>query len=195
VGTADPVPDDQALLQGLVRRDERALAALYDRHGRAAFALAYRLIGDAETAEEVVQETFLALWRRAETYRPERGTVRAWLLTVVRNRSIDALRQRDGRPRTGPPPPRPVPLDDLRLIAPDDPEDEALRRVDGREVRRALTELPREQREVVELAYFGGLAYPEVAAITGAPVGTVKSRMRLALERLRAVLVAREIGS
>lgn len=179
---------DQDLLARLLDRDEEALAAIYDRHGRAAFSLAYRLVGNAETAEEVVQESFLALWRRAETYRPERGTVRGWLLTVVRNRAIDALRAGDGRSGVASPAARSVRLDDVVLPAADDPEGEVLRAAEGQVVREALAELPREQREVVELAYFGGLAYPEVAAQTGVPLGTVKSRMRLALERLRALV-------
>jgi RNA polymerase sigma-70 factor (ECF subfamily) len=185
---------DQDLLARLLGRDESALAELYDRHGRAAFSLAYRVLGDPETAEEVVQEAFLALWRRAETYQPERGTVRSWLLTVVRNRAIDVVRIRDGRSRTGGAAPRPVSTDDLVLVAEDDPEAEAIRSVEAEVVRKALAALPPEQREVVDLAYFGGLTYPEVAARTGVALGTVKSRMRLALERLRA-LVEQQLAS
>lgn len=184
----DPAVGDDALLERLVRRDEEALAILYDRHGRAAFSLAVRLVGDPETAEEVVQESFLAVWRRAETYRTERGSVRGWLLTVVRNRAIDVLRSRDGRTRAGVAVGRPVSIEDLVLIASDNPEEEAMRAVDGKVVRAALASLSPEQREVVELAYFGGLAYPEVAARVGVPLGTIKSRMRLALERLRALI-------
>lgn len=189
MGSADPSVSDQALLARLVSRDEEALAALYDLHGRTAFSLAYRMVGDGETAEEVVQEAFLAVWRRAETYRPERGTVRGWLLTVVRNRAVDVLRARDGRTRDGTPAARPVSIDDLALAAGDDPEEEVVRAATGAAVRAAVAELPPAQREVIELAYFGGLAYPEVAARTGVPLGTVKSRMRLALARLRATLV------
>jgi RNA polymerase sigma-70 factor (ECF subfamily) len=186
VRTDDQPVSDEALLAQLQGRDEAALGVLYDRHGRLAFSLAYRIVGDPETAEEVVQEAFLTVWRRAETYRPERGAVRSWLLTVVRNRAIDAVR---GRAATTPT----VPVDDLPLVALDSPEAEAIRAVEGRVVREALAELPPEQREVVELAYFGGLSYPEVAERTGVPLGTVKSRMRLALERLRALLAAREL--
>jgi RNA polymerase sigma-70 factor (ECF subfamily) len=191
LATTDPADSDQALLLRVINRNEEALGALYDRHGRAAFSLAYRLVGNPEIAEEVVQEAFLSIWRHAESYRPERGAVRAWLLTVVRNRAIDAIRARDGRLRAGGAPmPRTVPLDDLILMAADDPEDTAVRWIDGEMVRKALAELPPEQRRVVDLAYFGGLSYPEIAARLSAPVGTVKSRMRLALERLRALLNA-----
>lgn len=186
----DPAVSDEMLLARIVRREEEALAALYDRHSRAAFALARHILRDGETAEDVVQEAFLTLWRRAETYRPERGAVRAWLLTVVRNRAIDVLRSpsRSGPSATA------TSVDDLNLVAPDNPEQDAMRMVEGRVVRAALAELPPEQREVVELAYFAGLAYPEVAERMGIPLGTVKSRMRLALERLRALLRARDLG-
>lgn len=186
----DPAVSDEILLARIVRREDEALATLYDRHGRAAFALARQIVRDGETAEDVVQEAFLTLWRRAETYRPERGAVRAWLLTVVRNRAIDMLRSpsRSGPSATA------ASVDDLNLVAPDNPEQDAMRMVEGRVVRAALAELPPEQREVVELAYFAGLAYPEVAARMGIPLGTVKSRMRLALERLRVLLRARDVG-
>ncbi len=177
---------DAALLARLVTRDEAALAELYDRHGRAAHALALRVTGNAETAQDVVQEAFLALWRRGHTYQPERGAVRGWLLTVVRNRAIDALRGSGGQVA------RVLPVDTLVLAATDNPEAEAMQAVDGRRVRAALAALPPEQRDVVELAYFGGLAYPEVAERMGIPLGTVKSRMRLALERLRGSLRAWE---
>lgn len=178
---------DAVLLARLVSRDEDALAELYDRHGRAAYALALRVTGNAESAQDVVQEAFLALWRRGHTYQPERGAVRGWLLTVVRNRAIDSLRGPSGQAA------RTMPVDALPLAAADNPEAEAVRTVDGRRVRAALAELPPEQRDVVELAYFGGLAYPEVAERMGIPLGTVKSRMRLALERLRGLLRAWEL--
>jgi RNA polymerase sigma-70 factor (ECF subfamily) len=189
VAIDDPAVSDDALVARLLNRDEDALAILYDRHGRAAFTLARHILRASEPAEEVVQEAFLTLWRRAETYRPERGAVRNWLLRVVRNRAIDVLRARS---QEGPIAPS---VEDLPLVAVDDPEGETIRAVEGRVVREALAELPPEQREVVELAYFGGLAYPEVATRMAIPLGTVKSRMRLAIERLRALLRARELGA
>lgn len=172
---------DASLLARVVQGDEQALAELYDRHGRAAYALACRVTGERETAEEVVQEAFLAVWRRAETYRPDRGSVRGWLLTVVRHRAIDLVRARATRPRT-------TLMDDLRLSAPDDPLAEALASALAATVRTAVAALPPEQRIAVELAYFAGLSYPAIAARVGAPLGTVKSRLRLALERLRRQL-------
>lgn len=173
--------DDAALLGRLIARDESALAALYDRHGATAFALALRVVGDRETAEEVVQEGFLSVWRGAATYRPERGTARGWLLSVVRNRAIDVVRARAARPRT-------TSSEDLVLAAVDDPEQAAIDAVTGTAIRAAVATLPAEQRAAVELAYFAGLSYPEIAARMGVPLGTVKSRLRLALERLRARL-------
>ncbi len=180
----DATVSDEALLARLRDRDDddAALATLYDRHGRAAYALALRVVGDGGTAEDVVQDAFVTIWRRAETYHPERGTPRAWLLTVVRNRAIDVLRS---PARAGPPT---TPVDSLVLAAPDSPEEDAVRAAEGGVVREALAELPPEQRAVVDLAYFAGLTYPEVAERMGVPLGTVKSRMRLALERLRALL-------
>lgn len=171
------------------RRDEHALATLYDRHARAAYGLALRIVWQEQAAEDVVQDAFLAVWRGANGYKPGRGPVRSWLLTIVRNRAVDLLR---GPSRQAS---RALPLDllpGLEPVAADDPEEEALSRVDGQRVRSAVAALPPEQRSVVELAYFGGLSHGEVAARTGVPLGTVKSRMRLALERLRGLLRASE---
>ncbi|MBI2761979.1 MAG: sigma-70 family RNA polymerase sigma factor [Chloroflexi bacterium] len=139
--------EDVALVQRLAGGDEGALAELYDRHGRMAFSLAFRVVGDAETAEEVVQEVFLSVWRRAESYRPDRGSVRAWLLTSVRNRGIDTLRARQSRPRT-------TVIDDLPLAGPDDPAALALSAATAQTVRAAVAALPPDQRTAVELAYF-----------------------------------------
>ena len=179
---------DESLLSRLARKDAAAFDALYTRHGRAAFALAYRVLNDPEAAEDVVQEAFLTVWRRAESYQQERGSARAWLLTVVRNRSIDYIRAREARPRIA------GDLEEVSRVAAagDDPADDVLRRVEGVAVRAALAELPPEQREAVELAFFSGLSYSEIAERTGAPLGTVKSRMRLAMVRLRGVLVAED---
>ena len=181
----DDVTDEQ-LLEYLTRTDTAALDELYSRYGRAAFALAYRVLNDPEGAEDAVQEAFLTVWRRAGSYRPERGTVRAWLLTVVRNRAIDQIRAQASRPRGT------AALEELeRLAASDgDPAEAALRGADAAAIQGALAKLPEEQREAVQLAFFHGLTYVEVSARTGAPLGTVKSRMRLALERMRGLLLA-----
>jgi RNA polymerase sigma-70 factor (ECF subfamily) len=172
---------DELLIDRLARRDERALALLYDRHGPSAFALACRVTGDRHAAEEVVQEAFLSLWRGAATYRPERGAGRTWLLAIVRHRAIDVVRAREARPRT-------TTIDDLPLADRTDPAEAALAALRGAAVRAAVAALPPAQRAAVELAYFAGLSYPEVSDRLGIPLGTVKSRLRLALERLRWLL-------
>jgi RNA polymerase sigma-70 factor (ECF subfamily) len=179
---------DEVLLTRLCERDPDALDALYTRYGRTAFALAYRVLGNPEAAEDAVQEAFLSVWRAAETYQQARGSARGWLLSVVRNRAIDVLRAREARPKVG------ATLDQITSLAADesDPADDALKRVEAVKVREALAALPEEQRRTIELAFFSGLSYPEVAARMGAPLGTVKSRMRLALERLRGMLLAED---
>lgn len=176
---------DESVLDRLTRKDTSALDTLYIRYGRIAFALAYRVLDDPEAAEDVVQEAFLAVWRYADSYRPSRGSVRGWLLTIVRNRAIDLLRAREVRPKAGPS------VDEMVSLATTeaDPADVAMRRIEAATVRDALASLPAEQREAVELAFFAGLSYPEVAERTKAPLGTVKSRMRLAMERLRVLLL------
>ena len=183
--TLEPQSDED-LLERLTRQDVTALDDLYVRYGRMAFALAYRVLDDPEGAEDAVQEAFLAVWRHADSYQPSRGSVKSWLLTVVRNRAIDLVRARESRPKAGPP------LDEMiALASPEgDPADDALRRIEADTVRAALASLPDEQRRTVELAFFSGLSYPEVAEVMRAPLGTVKSRMRLAMERLRGLLLS-----
>ena len=179
---------DEVLLARLSRKDPEAVDALYSRYGRTAFALAYRVLGSPEAAEDAVQEAFLSVWRAAGTYQAARGSARGWLLSVVRNRAIDTLRAREARPKVG------ATLDQIGSLAAeeDDPADDALKRIEAVRVREALAALPDEQRRTVELAFFSGLSYPEVAARMGAPLGTVKSRMRLALERLRGLLLTED---
>lgn len=176
-------PDDAALLVCLAARESAALGALYDRHGRQVFAAAYRMTGSPEVAEEVVQDAFLAVWRRAEQYVPARGDVRGWLLAIVRNRAVDHLRARQARPQ------RAGAVEDFTALAgTDNTEGAALQVLEATAVRAAVATLPPAQRLTVELAYFAGLSYPEVAARMGAPLGTVKGRMRLALISLRGAL-------
>jgi len=179
-----PEASDQALLTRVAERELSALDTLYQRHGRTAFSVAYGILGTTDAAEDVVQDAFLTVWRRAGTFDAERGNARTWLLSVVRHRAIDVTRSRAARPRG-------VPLDDAGAVASpgDDPSSEALRRIEAASVRAALGSLPNGQRQVVKLAFFSGLSYPEIADRIGIPLGTVKSRIRLALERLRATLL------
>ena len=174
---------DQELLQGIAAEDVEALEALYARYGGLAFSLALRITGNHGTAEEVVQESFLSAWRRGSTYRSERGTARSWLLGVVHHQAIDVVRALAAR---GPV----VELDDdMPLVAKDDIWREVEQTLDREAIIGALAELPVEQRQSIELAYFGGFSYPEIARRLGLPLGTIKSRLRLGLEKLRVLMV------
>jgi RNA polymerase sigma-70 factor (ECF subfamily) len=155
------------------------LEAMYDAHHRQAIGLAYRILGDLGDAEEVVQEVFLSAWRTQ--YDPSRGSTHAWILAMVRNRSIDVLRARRRRPVQ--------PL--AEGVDPPDAQDvtaQAASNVDAAAARQALNALPPEQKQVIELAYFGGLTHTEIATQLAAPIGTVKGRIRLGLDRLRVAM-------
>jgi RNA polymerase sigma-70 factor (ECF subfamily) len=157
------------------------LEALYDAHHRQAIGLAYRLLGDLGDAEEAVQEVFLSAWRSGHTYDPARGSTHTWILSMVRNRCIDVLRARKRRPVQ--------PLAE-GLDPPDtsDVPSEAVSNVDAAAARVALEALPPEQKQAIELAYFAGLSHSEIAAQLAAPIGTVKGRIRLGLDRLRILM-------
>jgi RNA polymerase sigma-70 factor, ECF subfamily len=172
-------------LMGLIRDGEvQAFEVIFDRHGSAAFSLAYRMCGRRAAAEDIVQEAFLSLWRSATGYDATRGSVRSWVLSVVHNRAVDAMR------RVGSKAGRDVPDDGIadRLAAPDSTDGEVQRRDDARQVRTALDELPPDQRKVIELAYFGGFTHSQIAEMLDLPPGTVKGRMRLGLTKMRYVL-------
>jgi len=185
---AQPEPSDETLVARVVQRDVTALARLYDRYGQAIYAMATYLLGSAD-AEEIVQEVFLRLWRRADQFDLERGTFKPWFMTIARHRVRDELRRRNLRQQF-------IAAEDIeRLLAnTQDPlvdvEREAGLHVDGQRMLEALKTLPAEQRRVLVLAYFGGLSQSSIAQQLGAPLGTVKKRIRLGLQKLRAVLVA-----
>jgi RNA polymerase sigma-70 factor (ECF subfamily) len=175
---------DRALLGRIARQDETALAALYDRHARVLFTLALRIVGDRELAQEVLQDTFLRCWSGAERYDSARGQVVAWLVGMTRHRAIDLLRSRPHQARLRERGPLPS-ADRLAGSREPDVEDSALIR---HAMTTALTALSPVQREAIELAYYSGLTQTEIARVQGEPLGTVKSRMRSGLERLRAAL-------
>lgn len=174
-------PSDAALVAGMEVRDADALARLYDRHAARLLGLAYRILGETGEAEEVVQEVFLYAWRAAATFDPSRGTVISWLLVATRSRAIDRLRMR--RPVAAPDPGGRDPLDDLR--AKEDVEGESASREWESLCRAAIAELPVEQRQVLELAFFEGLTHQEIAERIRTALGTVKTRIRLGLMKLR----------
>ena len=175
---------DEELMQ-LVRRGEaEAFEVVYERHCGVSFSLAYRMCGARAAAEDVVQEAFLSLWRSNARYDRTRGSVRTWVLGIVHNRAIDSLRRSVVHDR------RRASDEGIeeRFEARDRTDVEVARRDEAQEIRGALRTLPAEQSRVIELAYFGGFTHTEIAAILDAPIGTVKGRMRLGLEKLRAQL-------
>lgn len=172
---------DHELIECARDGDAVAFEVIFDRHGGAAFSLAYRMCGRRELAEDVVQEVLLSLWRSGMPYDHTRGSVRAWMLGAVHHKAVDALRRDTAK--TG----RDVHDDPAaeRIPARERTPREAERRADAESVREALTGLPSEQRHVIELAYFGGFTHSEIAELLALPAGTVKGRMRLGLNRLR----------
>jgi len=169
---------ESQIVEGLKRDDRESLALAYDAYGAAAFALARRLLGVAAEAEDVVQESFLALWRQAERIDPVQG-LRSYLFSIVHNRAIDRLRRRSRRPE--------LPLEpDIPLVDPqEDPSTQVTRKI---EVRSAMSGLPAEQRQTIEMVYFLGMTLDQTAKRMNVPLGTVKSRLRLALGHMRQEL-------
>ena len=177
---------DEELLLRVEGGDDRAFRELFARYAAVAHALAFRLVRQAQVAEEIVQEAFLAVWRNPERYDRTRGSVRAWLLGTVHHRAVDAVRREQAQRR------RAEQAASLGPALEDDPVDDVLAAIDlprdRRLVRRALTELPVEQRNVIRAMYFDGLSQSQIAERTGLPLGTVKSRTLLGMRRLRASL-------
>jgi len=175
---------DEDLMQLVRGGDARAFEVVYDRHASAAFSLAYRIVGNRAAAEDVVQEALLSAWRSGGRYDRARGSVRTWLLGIVHNRAIDGLRRSLVHDR------RRASDEGLeeRFAATERTDVEVVRDEEARAVRSALADLPSDQQRVIELAYFGGFTHTEIAAMLEAPVGTVKGRMRLGLDKLRRQL-------
>jgi RNA polymerase sigma-70 factor (ECF subfamily) len=171
---------DEDLMSLMGGGDAEAFAALYDRHGRAAYSLAHRMMGERQAAEDLTQDAFLKVWRSAGGYRPERGSVRTWVLSIVHNRGIDKLRSVASRRRT---------QERVEQVAPRaEPSEafaEAWRNRQRDQVREALGTLPPEQLKILELAYFSGYTHVEISNLLGLPLGTVKGRMRLGLKKIR----------
>jgi RNA polymerase sigma-70 factor (ECF subfamily) len=169
-------------MASIQRQDVRSLQDFYDKHRVLAYSLALRTLGNASDAEDVVQEAFLNAWRSAHTYRPDRSNPRSWLLSIVHHRSIDKLRGRRSRIQS-------VELEEgLEMPDSTDVWEEVAGNLTGDDVREALSALPQEQRETIELAYFKGYTHSQIAEVMQVPLGTVKGRMRIGLHKLKSVL-------
>src|ERR671910_559086 len=171
---------DEDLISLVEAADAEAFATLYDRHSRAAFSLAYRMMGERQASEDLMQDAFLKVWRSAKSYRAERGSVRTWILSIVHNRGIDQIRSQASRCRT---------QDKIEASAPRSQPSEAfaetLRNSQRDQVREALDTLPPEQLKILELACFSGYTHVEISDLLRLPLGTVKGRMRLGLKKIR----------
>jgi RNA polymerase sigma-70 factor, ECF subfamily len=190
VDMAADLPDNPiALLQQMASGDRDAFRRFYDRYASLAFTFALRLLGSRSDAEDLLQEVFLQVWRQAQTYSPERGSPEAWLITMTRSRAIDKLRSTRRRATSPLSPDEPARLEGGAQVEPPTQASEAKLTVQG-----VLGKLPETQRTVLELAYFDGLTQSEIAAHLGEPLGTVKTRMRAGLERLRGFLGAEPTG-
>jgi RNA polymerase sigma-70 factor, ECF subfamily len=172
---------DEDLISFVAQGDAEAFAVLYDRHSRAAYSLAYRMMGERQAAEDLVQDAFLRVWRAAASYRADRGSVRTWLLSIIHNRGIDQLRSLASRRRI---------QEKVEASAPKSQPSEAFseswRNSQREQVREALGTLPPEQLKVLELAYFSGYTHVQIAELLDVPLGTVKGRMRLGLKKIKA---------
>ena len=177
--SAQPL-DDRLLAERLRSGDREALGELYDRYASVAMAVAVRVVSDRELAEDLVHDAYVAVWQKIDRFDPSRGSLRAWLLTIVRNRAIDRLRGTRPSIEVGE-------ADEQSLLStgPNPTWEAAAQRRSAAELRLALEALPDEQRQAVELAYFGGRTYREIAQLTGVPLGTANGRLRLALAKLR----------
>ncbi|BBL79149.1 DNA-directed RNA polymerase sigma-70 factor [Rubrobacter xylanophilus] len=180
---------DEDLLSLVERRDPDAFAALYDRHSRAAYSLAYRMMGERQAAEDLVQDAFLKVWRSAGSYRAERGSVRTWILSILHNRGIDQLRSQASRLRA-----RERLEASTEKVQPSEAFSETLRSSQREQVREAMRTLPPEQLKILELAYFSGYTHTEIAELLGLPLGTVKGRMRLGLKKIKEYFESRDLA-
>jgi RNA polymerase sigma-70 factor (ECF subfamily) len=178
---------DEDLISLVEAADAEAFATLYDRHIRAAFSLAHRMMGERQASEDLAQDAFLKVWRGASSYRAERGSVRTWILSIVHNRGIDQIRSQASRRRAQEKIEASVPRSQ-----PSEAFAETLRNSQRDQVREALNTLPPEQLKILELAYFSGYTHVEISDLLGLPLGTVKGRMRLGLKKIRDYFESRD---
>ena len=175
---------DEELMLLVNNGEPKAFATLYDPHIRAAYCLAYRMMGEKQAAEDLAQEAFIKVWRRAGSYRAQKASVRTWIFSIVHNRGIDQLRSHASRRRT---------QEKIEASAASSQPSEAFaetwRNTQAEQVREALSTLPKEQLKILELAYFSGYTHVQIAELLNVPLGTVKGRMRLGLQKMRGLAV------
>jgi RNA polymerase sigma-70 factor (ECF subfamily) len=179
--------DDNALIRLIVHRRTEALSELYDRYSRLVFSLALHTVGDRETAEEITQDVFFRVWEKADTYHSEQSKLSTWITSITRYRAIDILRKRGSRPEQSSLDWEDVPPASMP-IADDNPEGETELAMKHGRIRSAVANLPAEQRQVLALAYFQGLSHSQISEELDQPLGTVKTRIRLAMQKLRETL-------
>jgi RNA polymerase sigma-70 factor (ECF subfamily) len=178
--------DDQALIGLIVRSKPEALSELYDRYSRLVFSIAYSLVGDYATTEEITQDVFVRVWQRASQYRPDQGKVSTWLISIARHRAIDMLRRQGARPEDHTVSWAESTIDGMP--AEDDPQEAAELSLQRQRVRAAIAQLPEDQKRALALAYFNGYTHRQIADTLDQPLGTIKTRIRLAMQKLRQLL-------
>lgn len=183
------VNEDYELVQKVTKGDREAFISLYDRHASRVYALALRMVGEQMAAEEVVQDTFMKLWTRANTFSPKKGALLTWLLTIARRTALDRIRLENRRPEFG----SPVDPEDTWRLSPDPNSQTEESR--WRSLYFALHDLPTEQREVIELAYYQGMSQSQISDYLSVPLGTIKTRIRLGMEKLRQIWIYNKSNS
>jgi RNA polymerase sigma factor (sigma-70 family) len=187
-----PEPTDEQLMATICKGEESAIEVLYERYHRYAYSLAYRILRDPVAAEDIVQDAFLSIWRKASSYQAQNGSVQSWIQAIVRHRAIDKIRSSAHRDYQW----TPLQTDNEQDPPSEQPDvwEQAWQSEQHRIIREVMVEIPGEQRMVIELAYFGGLTHAEISEQCHIPLGTVKGRMRLGLQKMKTLLAERGLG-
>jgi RNA polymerase sigma-70 factor, ECF subfamily len=187
-----PEPTDEQLMAAICKGEESAIEVLYERYHRYAYSLAYRILRDPVAAEDIVQDAFLSIWRKASSYQAQNGSVQSWIQAIVRHRAIDKIRASAHRVYQL----TPLQADNEQEPPSEQPDvwDQAWQNEQHRIIREVMVQIPSEQRMVIELAYFGGLTHAEISEQCHIPLGTVKGRMRLGLQKMKSLLAERGLG-
>ena len=187
-----PIQTDEQLISAISKGEESAIEVLYERYHRYAYALAYRILHDPSASEDIVQDAFLSIWRKASSYQAQNGSVQSWIQAIVRHRAIDKIRASAHRDYQW----TPLQVDNEQDPPSEEPDvwEQAWQSEQYRIIHEVMEQIPGEQRLVIELAYFGGLTHAEISEQYQIPPGTVKGRMRLGLQKMKALLAERGLG-